>query len=984
MEAASRLRGRVRSIASRRRSLRARDTAYATVLVTLVTVLLAYLGALNVPERWMYDLRTEFCQFGRPAPTDQLVHLDLDERSLKTIGYWPWPRAQQAEIFDELARAKPRAVAIDVLYSEPGPPTIFKTTDETGAVTGVSEVDNDALLEAALRRLPGSIVGYEHATTRRRRASVSDASDTEYGRLLQLVERRPTIDESEALAGVPRERLAETTGKFIRAREEAIERLVERLMREREHTADEILTAIGAKSSSDDAMRDAGSPAIRIALSAHAYEAARRRVDRHSIVAPPAALASLYTRDPGILPLARFADAASSTAFYTYIKGGDGFIRRVPAVINEGGRASMGLGVVLALRALDVKPESVRLEPDTLIIPYAGREIRVPLGRHRFDDDTGDVGGILTLPWFGESGKTTWETMYEPPLPPGTERGLPRFTVSIDEVYQAVLLRKRIEANNAELRRACLVIGSKTLGKADLDALTAYTPDPSDPAAWASRARALLEPIADELKLLDASPPRNPGPEVRGFAAEQWRRDHEDFLFHRAALAVREVLPQLDRLGADLAAKRRDLTARLGNKAVLVGWTATGRTDFVTTPLHPACPGVRVHGVVFNAIVTGNFITFPPIWQDLAITLAFGLLVAGAVVRFTPGAAQLVAFALAVAYTAANGTVFGYGGQVFALAAPLTAIAATWSVGSVVRFVVERADRKRVIDRFSRYADPQLVNYFQRNPDKETADGEQREMTVCFTDLAGFTTLSERLGEQTVGILNRYFAFMVPVIRRYRGHLNKLLGDGMMFFFNGLEANPRHTADAFECVLAMQAAVTDFNRTLEAEGLPTVKMRVGITRGPMIAGDAGGKDFSDYTVLGDAVNLASRLEGANKASGTLIICNREARDAAGDAFLTRPVGTLQVVGKTEGVEAFELMCRRADANPDLLALAALTGQMVDAYRRGDLDACCNTATEIEDRFGPHKLPELYRRECDALRTGGIPEGFAGTIVLESK
>lgn len=986
------------------RPLRVFDVAYIGLVVTVLVVFATYEGWLSVPEQWSFDLRTRFAEYGRPAPTKTLVHLDLDDQSMEDIGRWPWSRSVQALLLEELAAAEPRAVALDILYDAPEKLTYEPVGDGKFAV-----VDHDKQFATAIRGLGNVIIAYSHDDIEFVRPD-----DTVYGRVVNILISRPAMEEEELQRHFPAEEWSLARKHFRVARKEAVSIRVARYMAERVRTLDEVFGlissnasaaevaagpstapaaattrvaglvgaggALGAEGALGAGAIDGGviedSPLRRIVADVWAHEIARRAIAPFGIPGRSEVMESLDDRKPSILPVAAFAEASSLAAFVTYNKGGDGIMRRVPLVMNAEGRASMSLGLALALKTLGVKPSEVSLRDNLLVIPAPAGDIRVPLRRFRFNELKRETAGVLDLPFIGRPGASTWLAMYDEP---GDE---PRFTVSASKLWQAVQVRARIAANNASLREAALTMLGETNSPQQR-----RTWDPHDATAWTAFAGEMLELNAADIEALDASPPSQPA-ELPPFATTEQKRDREDalraFKLHRAANAARLLPAHLRDLADEARTIRAELRELIAGRAVLVGWTATGRTDFVATPMHPACAGVRIHGLVYNAIVTGNFLRFAPQWLGLVLTLAMGLFATWAVVRWSPLAALLGVVVLAGAYVVGAAALFGPLGYVLLLAPPLLATAAAWASASVAKFVVERAERNRILKRFQTYVDPQLVNYLLANPERARLDGERRRMTVCFTDLAGFTSLSEKLGEQTVGMLNEYFALMVPLVRKHKGYVNKLLGDGMMFFFNAPQPNELHAASAFNAVLEMQQVMQDFNQGLVERGLPTLKMRVGITTGEMIAGDAGGGGYNDFTVLGDVVNLSSRLEGANKASGTLILCNRESLEAAGAEFLSRPVGVLRVVGKTEGIETFEVMARVENATERQRHLARLTSNLIQAYQRADLESCIRIADHIDEDFGTTKISDLYRNLCNQHIVSGLPVGFDGTIVLETK
>jgi adenylate cyclase len=265
-----------------------------------------------------------------------------------------------------------------------------------------------------------------------------------------------------------------------------------------------------------------------------------------------------------------------------------------------------------------------------------------------------------------------------------------------------------------------------------------------------------------------------------------------------------------------------------------------------------------------------------------------------------------------------------------------------------------------------------------------TFDGETREMTVVFTDLAGFTAISERLGEKVVPMLNELFGELVPVIRRNEGTLNKFLGDGIMFFFNAPRTMPSHAAVAVKAVIEMHEKLAEFNLRLKAQGLPELSMRAGVMTAEMIVGDAGGAGAADYTVLGDAVNTGSRLEAANKATGTRSLISARTADLLNGQFLIRPIGRLKVVGKDEAVMVYEPMAFADRATDEQRELAKATAEMVEAFvgrRFGDSLAL---AGAHENRFGKSKIAAIYQRLAQQYLDTPPGDDFDGRIVLTEK
>jgi adenylate cyclase len=314
----------------------------------------------------------------------------------------------------------------------------------------------------------------------------------------------------------------------------------------------------------------------------------------------------------------------------------------------------------------------------------------------------------------------------------------------------------------------------------------------------------------------------------------------------------------------------------------------------------------------------------------------------------------------------------------------MVAILLTWISCQLVEIVLEKLERNRITRRFSTYVDPALVNYVIEHPDEKVTEGQEREMTVVFTDLAGFTTISETLKEKVIPLLNEYLGLMSSIIKKHNGLVNKFLGDGIMFFFNAPRPNPRHAIDAVETVLEMQQELIGFNEGLLKRGLPAITMRAGITTGSMVVGDAGGMGRSDYTVIGDNVNLAARLESANKATDTKVMMTARTCELLNGQFLVRPTARLQVKGKTEGVDTCELIARSDQATDAQRRQAELGKAVFDAFVKSDFAGCLNAVEKLEAEFGKTKLTKAYHELSEEYLKQPPGEGFDGQIVLHEK
>jgi adenylate cyclase len=325
--------------------------------------------------------------------------------------------------------------------------------------------------------------------------------------------------------------------------------------------------------------------------------------------------------------------------------------------------------------------------------------------------------------------------------------------------------------------------------------------------------------------------------------------------------------------------------------------------------------------------------------------------------------------------------------SVIILSLGMTAVA----IGLAEEHARSEREREHVTRRFRSYVDPALVKYVIEHPESERIGSEVRELTVVFTDLEGFTTISEKLREGVVELVNEYLRVMTPLIRNHNGYREKFLGDGMKFFYGAPERNPDHAIHAVSTVLKMDETMRELNRELAAkkrhllQGFPRLNMRAGVSTGVMVVGDAGTEEASDYTVLGDTVNLGARLETANKAMGTrILLSERTVELIPPELFLVRPIARLRVVGRVQPVMTYEPLAFTKEATPAQVRCAELTRAMVDRFLQGDFAGCGAAVRVLEEAMGPSKLTELYRAWSAKYLAAPPGASFTGEIVLAEK
>jgi adenylate cyclase len=279
----------------------------------------------------------------------------------------------------------------------------------------------------------------------------------------------------------------------------------------------------------------------------------------------------------------------------------------------------------------------------------------------------------------------------------------------------------------------------------------------------------------------------------------------------------------------------------------------------------------------------------------------------------------------------------------------------------------------------------EVVDEIMRNPDAIKLGGEKKEITILFSDIAGFTTISERLQpEELVTLLNRYLSAMTDIIRRHRGNVNKYLGDGIMALFGAPLGESNHATLACYAALDSQAALTVLRDQWKKEGLPDIVARIGINAGPCIVGNMGSQTRLEYTVMGDCVNLASRLEGANKFYDTLILLGPRTVELAKNDIEVREVDLLRVKGKNEPVVVYELLERKGQLSPQRMKTVSIYSEGLAAYKTRDFTAAkarFTEALELDPVDGPSRV--YLERSLEYVQAPPS-EGWDGVYVLKSK
>jgi adenylate cyclase len=466
------------------------------------------------------------------------------------------------------------------------------------------------------------------------------------------------------------------------------------------------------------------------------------------------------------------------------------------------------------------------------------------------------------------------------------------------------------------------------------------------------------------------------------------------------ATAVYRQVSAADLLAASLAregegtAPPPEVLAPLRDAIVVLSPTMAAGKDKRPTPVNPHAVGGEIVATAIDGFLRGAFVTRVSPLVDAGAALALAVLAALSVGLLALASARPAATA-ALSVLAVGGLAVGYWVLTAALVARGTWIAAGVPLGGALlsalsadlrMFAAERRDRRFIHDALGRYTSPALVQTLLARRDLlDRFGGAKQELTVYFSDIRGFTTVSEGMEpERLVELLNAYLSAQTEIVERHHGYVDKYVGDAIMAVWGAPVPDADHAARACRAALELRANLDRLRPEWKARFGVEIHARAGVNTCQAVAGNIGSVRKAQYTVLGDGVNLASRLEGANKAYGTEILVGERTREAAGDRFVFRTMDLLQVKGKLKGVPVFVLVAERGAVAGEELAFLGRWEDAVAAYRaRRFAEARAGFATLSAGR--PHDEPcRIYLERCDAYLAAPPPPGWDGVHELHDK
>ena len=424
--------------------------------------------------------------------------------------------------------------------------------------------------------------------------------------------------------------------------------------------------------------------------------------------------------------------------------------------------------------------------------------------------------------------------------------------------------------------------------------------------------------------------------------------------------------------------------AQLENRIVLVGSTAPGLADLRVTPFSNTFPGVEIHAHLIAGMLDGTT-RFTPPWADdarLIAVLLLGTLLTAVLLRFGPSVGLattlLLLGLLLVAYAAAWSRFW-----VVPMAAPMLTLFGLYALNTAYGFFAATRSKRQITKLFGQYVPPELAAEMSQNPANYSMEGQSRDMTVLFSDIRGFTNFSEKLPPvELAEVLNAYLSTMTRIVQQQRGTIDKYIGDAIMAFWNAPVDLSDHATRAVQTALDMQAALPQLNREFAARGWPEVKIGIGVNSGRMSVGNMGSEFRMSYTVMGDAVNLGSRLEGITKQYAVGILATQPTVDAdPAHAFMK--VDVVRVKGKETPVAIYEPLGPKDGLAEGIRRDAADFEAAFAAYQKQDWDTA-EAALRTLNARSPRALYEIYLERIAHFRTEPPPADWDGVFVYTTK
>jgi adenylate cyclase len=422
-------------------------------------------------------------------------------------------------------------------------------------------------------------------------------------------------------------------------------------------------------------------------------------------------------------------------------------------------------------------------------------------------------------------------------------------------------------------------------------------------------------------------------------------------------------------------------------KIVVVGATAIGIYDMRVTPFDVTFPGSEIHANVIDNILRRDFLLRPDwaIMFDLTAIVLIGLTLGLLLPRVRPVPGTAVAAGLFVSYLALCQYLFSYKRYCLNIVYPLITLVIVYVSLTAYKYLTEERKKKFIKGAFSTYLAPTVVEQLIKDPDKLVLGGEDRIITAFFSDVQGFTAISEALtAEEVVELLNEFLTEMTDIILGYEGTIDKFEGDAIIAFFGAPIILEDHAVRACKACIDMQTRLAELRTKWLAEKRPALKVRIGLNTGSAVVGNMGSRNKMDYTMMGDTVNTAARLEGANKIYGTFTMISDATYAPARNGIFVRELDSVIVLGKEEPVGVYELLGYPDEVDDVLKSLVELYARGLGAYRNRNWDEAISHFSGVLSTNPNDGPSQTMLSRCKDFKVSPPHKDWNGSFMMATK
>ncbi len=432
---------------------------------------------------------------------------------------------------------------------------------------------------------------------------------------------------------------------------------------------------------------------------------------------------------------------------------------------------------------------------------------------------------------------------------------------------------------------------------------------------------------------------------------------------------------------------RKRLSKKLKDRYCIIGATATSTTDEGVNPFDSKYANMGTHATVINTILNGGFLDDSPEWYSILITLVVSFLVFFVIRNLEPLKSIVSGFVILFILLTGLGMFFMVSGIYINYITPFLSVFFTFIILTIVKFLVTAKEKTFIRHAFGHYLSTEVINEIISDPGKLRLGGEKKYITAFFTDVKGFSTISEKLDPgDLVLLLNEYLTAMSDIILDLNGTIDKYEGDAIISFFGAPVEFDNHAERACLAAVRMKKVELEINKKFIEKGMSPSELltRIGINTGDMVVGNMGTANNFNYTMMGSAVNLAARLEGVNKQYGTWTLISEAVYKAGGKNFTARKMDRVRVVGIKTPVRIYELIDEKNVTPKKILEGVATFHRALEFFEKREWGKAYEEFDRV-NKYIPGDPPSaVFKKRCAKFKKASPPDNWDGVFILDMK